>query len=685
MSAYTTHDIRNIALVGQSGAGKTTLAEALLYHSGVIQAQGSIERGDTVCDFEALEQKYQHSLNSALATISKDGKHINLIDTPGLHDFFGLAFGVLQAVETAAIVINAESGIEPAVHTMMQHARDDERCRMIIINKIDSPQVKLEELVEEIREQFGAECLPLNLPSASGDKVVDCFFTLEGDETQFSSVAEAHTNIVDQVVEMDEELMEVYLEQGEELNPEQLHDPFEKALREGHLVPICFVSSATGVGIKQLLRIITQLMPDPTEGNPPHFMRCEGEQPVPIEINPESGGHAIAHVFKVSNDPFRGKLGVFRIHQGNISPNSQLYIGDARKPFKVSHLLQLQGKDHQEMGKGVPGDICAVARVEEVFRDAVLHDSHDEDKLVLEPEKFPMPLFGLALIPRKRSDDQKLSDALRKLESEDPCLKLDHNSQANETVIRGLGDLHLRVTLEKLEERYNVSVDTRPPSIAYRETITGSAEGHHRHKKQTGGAGQFGEVYLRVEPLPRGEGFQFVDGIKGGVIPGSLIPAVEKGIHHALEEGFVAGYPIQDVKVTVYDGKYHAVDSKEIAFVNAGRKAFETALEKARPVLLEPMVNIKVTVLGDSMGDIAADLSTRRGRVSGTEAATAGRMVISGVVPLAELDDYSSKLKSMTAGEGSYEIEFSHYDPLPGNLQQEMAKKFQRGQNSDSD
>jgi elongation factor G len=685
MSAHTTHDIRNIALVGQSGAGKTTLVEALLYHSGVIQAQGSIERGDTVCDFEPLEKKYQHSLNSALATISKDGKHINLIDTPGLHDFFGLAFGVLQAVETAAVVINAESGIEPAVHTMMQHAQDDERCRMIIINKIDSPQVKLEELVEEIRDQFGAECLPLNLPSASGDKVVDCFFTLEGDETQFSSVAKAHTNIIDQVVEMDEELMELYLEQGEELNPEQLHDPFEKALREGHLIPICFVSATTGVGIRQLLRIFTQLMPDPTEGNPPHFMKCEGEQPVPIEINPESGSHAIAHVFKVSNDPFRGKLGVFRIHQGNISPNSQLYIGDARKPFKVSHLLQLQGKDHQEMGKGVPGDICAVARVEEVFRDAVLHDSHDEDKLVLEPERFPMPLFGLALIPKKRSDDQKLSDALRKLESEDPCLRLDHDSQANETVIRGLGDLHLRVTLEKLEERYNVSVDTRPPSIPYRETITGSAEGHHRHKKQTGGAGQFGEVYLRVEPLPRGEGFKFVDEIKGGVIPGSLVPAVEKGIHHALEEGFVAGYPIQDVKVSVYDGKYHAVDSKEIAFVTAGRKAFEAALEKARPVLLEPMVNIKVTVLGDSMGDIAADLSTRRGRVSGTEAATAGRMVISGVVPLAELDDYSSKLKSMTAGEGSYEIEFSHYDPVPGNLQQDMAKKFQQGRSSDSD
>jgi len=368
------------------------------------------------------------------------------------------------------------------------------------------------------------------------------------------------------------------------------------------------------------------------------------------------------------------------VHQGTVTPNSQLFVGDARKPFKVSHLLRLQGNEQTEMSQGIPGDICAVARVEEIFRDAVLHDSHDEDHYHLQPESFPMPLFGLALIPKNRSDDQKLSDALRKLESEDPCLKLEHDNQANETVIRGLGDLHLRVILEQLEERYNVHVDTQPPSIPYRETISSPAEGHHRHKKQTGGAGQFGEVYLRVEPLPRGEGFEFVDAVKGGVIPGSLIPAVEKGVQHALEEGFIAGYPVQDVKVTVYDGKYHAVDSKEIAFVTAGRKAFETALEKARPIILEPMVTIRVEVQGEAMGDITADLSTRRGRVSSTDAAIGGHMVILGLVPLAELDDYSSRLKSLTGGEGSYEISFSHYDPVPQNIQQQLANAFQQRQ-----
>ena len=682
MPAYTTQDIRNIALVGQSGAGKTTLAEALLYHAGAIQNQGTIERGDTVCDFESQEQNYKHTLNSSLAWFEKDGRHINLIDTPGLADFFGRAFGVLQAVETAAVVINAEAGIEPAAQAMMEHAREDELCRIIIINKIDSTEANLEKLVADIGDIFGKQCLPLNLPTANG-KVIDCFFRPDGAETLFSSVAEAHTTIVDQVVEMDEELMEIYLEQGADLKPEQLHDPFEKALREGHLVPICFVSATTGAGIDQLIEVMVRLMPDPLEGNPPHFMKGEGEKAKQVEISIDENAHAIAHVFKITNDPFRGRMSMFRVHQGTITPNSQLYIGDARKPFKVTHLLRIQGKEQSEMGQAIPGDICAVSRVEEIDRDAVLHDSHDEDNFHLQPESFPMPLFGLALIPQNRSDDQKLSDALRKLESEDPCLRTEHDTQANETVIRGLGDLHLRVILEQLESRFNVHVDTKPPSIPYRETISAEAEGHHRHKKQTGGAGQFGEVYLKVAPLPRGEGFVFVDEVKGGAIPGALIPAVEKGVQQALEDGVIAGYPIQDIKVTVYDGKFHTVDSKEIAFVTAGRKAFETALENAKPVILEPIVNIRITVMGNSVGDITADLSTRRGRVSTTDTASGGRMVIIGLVPMAELDDYSSRLKSITGGEGTCEISFSHYDPVPYEIQQRLAAAFKEQQSTE--
>ena len=677
MPAYTTQDIRNIALVGQSGAGKTTLVEALLYHAGVIQNQGSIERGDTVCDFDPQEKRYEHSLDAALAHLQIENTHVNLLDTPGLIDFFGRAFGVLQAAETTAVVINAETGIEPATLAMMEHAKSDDLCRAIIINKIDADNIDLEGLLKRVRETFGDVCLPLNLPAAEKGKVVDCFFTPDGDPTAFSSVAEAHTNIVDQVVEMDEQLMELYLEQGEELKSAQLHDPFEAALRDGHLIPVCFVSAKSGAGIKQLLKIITRLLPDPTEGNPPHFLKGEAPKAKPVEVLPDPDRHVVAHVFKVSNDPFRGKLGMFRVYQGTITPNTQLFIGDSRKPFKPSHLYRIQGNGQTEMAQAIPGDICAVARVDEIFRDAVLHDSHDEDNFHLQPEQFPMPLFGLAVIPQKRGDEQKLSDALLKIASEDPCLTIEHDTQANEMVIRGMGELHLRVILEQLSERYNVAVETRPPSIPYRETISASAEGHHRHKKQTGGAGQFGEVSLRVAPLPRGEGFVFVDEVKCGVIPGQFIPAVEKGVRLALEEGFIAGYPIQDLQVTVYEGKYHAVDSKEIAFVMAGKKAFHDALEKARPIVLEPVVNISITASGDAMGDITADLSVKRGRIHNTEMTPDGRMVIHGQAPLAELESYSTKLKSMTGGEGTYEISFSHYDPVPENIQRSLAEKHQ--------
>ncbi len=677
MPAYTTHDIRNIAFVGQSGAGKTTLIETLLHHSGMIKTRGEISKGTTVCDFDPQEKQYQHSLNSALAYIDTQGKHINLLDTPGLADFFGRTFGVLQAAETAAIVINAENGIELATKAMMEHAQQDKLCRMIIINRIDAEEIDLEALVSEIKEAYGNECLPLNLPAASGDRVIDCFFNPEGDTTLFSSVAEAHATIIDQVVEVDEELMEIYLEQGEELSPAQLHAPFEKALREGHLIPICFTSAEAGTGIAELLDIVIQLMPDPTEGNPPHFLKGEGVEAKPVSVTASPSEHVIAHVFKISNDPFKGKLGIFRNYQGTITHSTQLYIGDARKPLRTTHLLQLQGESITEIDHAIPGDICAISRVDELFLDAVLHDSHDEDNFHLQPETFPMPLFGLALTPKTRGEEQKLSDALNKLQSEDYCLRVEHNAQANETVVRSLGELHLRVVLEQLEQKYKITLDTHPPSIPYRETICSPNNGHYRHKKQTGGAGQFGEVYLKVAPQERGSGFEFVNEIKGGVIPGQFIPAVEKGVRHALDEGYCAGFPMEDIKVTLVDGKYHNVDSKEIAFVTAGKKALQNAMDGAKPVVLEPIVTIQVTAQGDTVGDITADLSTRRGRISNTEAGLAGQIRVIGEVPLAEIESYSTRLKSITGGKGSYDISFSHYDLVPASKQKELARTHQ--------
>ncbi|MDZ7750448.1 MAG: elongation factor G [Gammaproteobacteria bacterium] len=672
MPQYRTEDIRNIALVGYGGAGKTTLVEALLHQAGTIPAPGNVEKGTTVCDYDPLEQRLGHSLEPAVVSLDTDGRHINILDTPGSPDLIGRAVSVLPAVETVLVVVDADAGIEITTQRMMEMAAKRNLCRMVVINKIDHADNDIPGLLARLQETFGAECLPINLPADGGARVLDCFFQPGGEATDFSSVAAAHTAIIDQVVEVDEALMEVYLEQGQELRPEQLHDPFEQALRDGHLIPVCFTAAATGAGVAELLNIMVRLMPNPTEGNAPPFLKGEGKQARPVTVVPDPQRHVVAHVFRVSHDNFMGKTGLFRVHQGTVTPNSQLFVGDARKPFKVGHLLKVQGRDSREVSIGVPGDICAVAKVDDLHFDAVLHDSHDEDHFHLKSIDCPAPMYGLAIEVNQHGEEKRLSDALHKLADEDPCLRVEHNAQANETVIRGQGELHLKVVLEKMAERFNIHADTHPPSIPYRETIGALADGHARHKKQTGGAGQFGEVYLRVEPLEQGQGLLFEDAVVGGAIPSVFIPAVEKGVRQVAEEGAVAGFPMQDLRVTVYDGKHHPVDSKEVAFVAAGRKAFLDAVAKARPVVMEPIVNIRIDAPAASTGDITGDLAGMRGRINGTTALANGRVRVMGQVPLSELEAYQSRLKSVTGGEGTFLMDFSHYEAVPPKVQQEL-------------
>jgi elongation factor G len=673
---YSTQDIRNIALVGQAGAGKTLLAEALLAQSGAIRSKGSLARGTTVCDFDPQEKALLHSLDAAICGLETQGKRVNVIDTPGFPDFMGRTLSALEAVETAVIVVSAVNGVETMTERMMDFAKQRGLCRLIVVNKIDSREARTREVLDEIRENFGRACLPLNLPADGGASVVDCFFRPDGQPTDFSSCSEAHTQIIDQVVEVDEELMAVYLEQGEELSPDQLHDPFEKALREDHLVPICFCSAETGAGIPELLEVLARLAPNPAEGNPPPFLKGQGESAERVQVSPDPSKHVIAHVFKVTIDPFVGKLGIFRVHQGTVKAGAQLLVGDARKPVKLAHIYQLQGKDHVEIQQGVPGDICAVPKIDEIFFDAVLHDSHDEDHYHLKSVTFPPAMLGLAIRSEKRGDEQKLSEGLHRLTAEDPCVRVEHHVAQNETVLYGLGDLHLRVMLQKLTERFGVAVKTSPPSVPYRETITRPAEGHCRHKKQTGGAGQFGEVYLRIEPLARGAGFEFVDDVVGGAIPGQFIPAVEKGVRQVLTEGAIAGFELQDVRVSVYDGKHHAVDSKEVAFVSAGRKAFVEAIRSAGPIVLEPIVRVAISTPAAAIGDVTSDLATRRARINGQDSLAGGRAEITALVPLAELQDYLSRLKALTGGEGTYTMDLSHYDPVPPRKQQELVAAF---------
>ncbi len=672
MTVYATEDIRNIAIVGHAGSGKTTLTEALLFEAGASTSKGSVEKGNTVSDFDALEQQAQHSLSTALVNLDYQGKHINIIDIPGYPDFLGQTLSVLPAVETVALVINAQNGIESNTRRLMDWAEDHHFCHMIIINKIDAEDHDLPKLLDQIQESFGKQCLPINLPAKGHKGIVDCFFKPSG-EAEFSSMSEAHTALVDQVVEVDEKLMELYLEQGE-VSPEQLHDPFEEALRDDHLVPVCFVSARDGTGVKELLEIFAKLMPNPTEGTA-HPLIDEDHDST-LDPDPKKGKHVLAHVFKVSYDPFVGKLAMFRIYQGKITKDSQLFIDDQPKPFKVGHLFRVQGKDYAETNVGVAGDICAIAKIDDVHIDAILHDSHDEDHVHAPDADVPKPMAGVAIDAKSRGDEQKIADALEKLAAEDPCLEVEQNVNTNETILRGLGDLHLRIALERIKERYNVEVDTHTPTIAYRETINAPAEGHYRHKKQTGGAGQFGEVFLRIEPLPRDSGFEFVNKVVGGVIPGGLIPAVEKGVRQAIAKGALAGFSIQDVRVTVYDGKHHSVDSNEVSFVTAGRKAFLSACAKAKPMVLEPIVRIDVTAPSSNMGDISGDLASRRGRINDTENLSNGMIKVNAQVPLAELTNYQSRLKSMTGGEGAFSMELASYEPVPAETQKKLAAGF---------
>lgn len=674
MPNYRTEDIRNITFVGHSGSGKTSLVEALLVKSGTIGEAGTVERGTTTTDHDPLEKEYQNSLDSALASLDFEGIHINMIDTPGFPDFRGPTVTGMAATETTALVINAHNGIELSTRRLMRRAKGRRLCRIIVINKIDQEGVNLKKLVQQIREEMGPECLPVNLPAEQLSTVRDCFFGTEGD-TDIFSLAEAHEAIIDQVIEVNEALMEKYLE-GEELSRDELHDAFEQALREGHVVPICFTSAQTSAGLGEFLRFVKRLLPNPTEGNAPPIMKGRGKEAKQVEISSDPGGHVIAHVFKITNDPFVGKMSIFRIYQGTVQPDTQLFIGESRKPFKVGHLFKVQGAKHEEVDCGIPGDMCAVAKVDDIHYDAILHDSHEEDNFYLKPVNFPQPMFGLAIEPSSRGQEQKLAQAITKLTEEDPCFRVEHNQELNETVIRGLGELHMRIMLQRMNSRFNVQVDTRPPRIAYRETITRASEGHYRHKKQTGGAGQFGEVFLRVRPLARGEGFEFINKVVGGSIPTNLIPAVEKGIRSVIDEGAIAGYQLQDMEVEVYDGKFHPVDSKEIAFVIAGKQAFLDAIRNAGPQILEPIVSVDVTVPDTVMGDVTGNLAGRRARISGTEALGAGQVTITADMPLSALSDYHTELKSMSQGQGSFTMEFSHYDPVPHDVQRKLEADF---------
>ncbi len=678
MAATNTADIRNILLAGHAGSGKTTLVERLLFTAGAIGRMGTVEDGNTVSDFTDFERKQHHSLASSIVHFTQEGKLINLIDTPGLSDFIGHAIAAYPAAETVAVMIDAAKGIETGTRRLLSVAAERNLPRMILINKIDAHELDLEGLVNQIQETFGGSCLPINLPTKDCSAIVDVFSHETSDsETVFSSVPEAHTKILDQVVEVDEELMESYLEGGgDNLPKEKVHAAFEQALREGHLVPICFISAREDIGIKELLSLFVEQCPNPAEGNPRTFLRGEGDEQTEFHAEPNHSKPLLAHVFKVSADPFVGKLGIFRVHQGTLKAKDTVYINDAKKAIRIGHLFRLNGKEHTEVDELGPGEIGGTTKVDEIEFNGVLH-SDAGDVMRLLPLPLPKPMYGLAVEIPNHKDESKFGPAVAKLQSEDPTFVVERVAATHQTVARGMGELHLRIILDRLKEQFGIEVETETPKVAYKESIQGKAEGHHRHKKQSGGSGEFGEVYLRVAPLPpdHPDGFEFENVVVGGNIPKNFMPAIEKGVRQVLAEGAIAGYPLGGVRVEVYDGKHHPVDSKEVAFMKAGRLAFIDAIKKASPSLLEPFVEVEITAPSDNMGDIAGDIATKRGRVQDSQV-NGDICVVKAVAPLSELMNYTNELKSITGGAGSFAMDFSHDETAPPHIQQEIVAAY---------
>lgn len=681
----TPANVRNICLCGSPASGKTSITERLLFAAGATKRVGTIAEGTTVSDFTDEERHHKHSLQPAFLHFGFEGHDVHLIDTPGLGDFMGHAIACFPACETIAVTIDALKGIDSVARRLMAVAEQRGIPRLIIVNKIDEFNADLPALVESIRETFGAICLPINLPSLKGAKVINVFehdgTDAVGNQADFSSVKEAHKRIVEQVIEVDDELTMEYLEKGEGagFDPEKLHAAFEKALEQAHLVPICFCSAKTGAGIDDLLHVFASLCPSPVEVNPPEFVRREkeGEPEVEWHAKPDPKAPLLAHVFKVVTDPFVGKLGIFRVHQGTLKAKSDILIDEIKKPVRIAHLFKLQGKEHLEVSEVGPGEIAAISKVDELHFNCVLHDSHEFDSVHLNPLQLPKPLFGLAVELKNHADETKFSTISHRLMLEDPCFHVDRIGATGQTVLRGLGELHLRVILEKFKAA-GIDVTTSTPKVAYKETISAKADGHHRHKKQTGGSGQFGEVFLRIEPLPADHptGFEFVSEVVGGTVPRQYWPAVEKGVRQVMSDGAFAGYPMFGIRCALYDGKYHDVDSKEIAFVTAGKKAFIDAITKARPKLLEPFVMLEVNAPSRYMGDIAGHLSTKRGRVQDSNVIAGDVCVVRAIAPLAELQNYTNELKSMTGGAGTYTMDHSHDEATPPQVQAAVMAAF---------
>jgi elongation factor G len=683
--------IRNICLCGHGAAGKTTIADSLLAMTGAVSGHPGVATGTSICDFDPEEKHHKYSIEAACVHFTHKNTHFNLVDTPGYPDFIGQTIGAMHGVDNALVVINAHSGIAVNTRRTFNEAGKLGLGRMIVVNKMDDENIRFEELVESIREMWGSQCVLFNVPIGHGPDFKGVVSTLHVPADTSGALVDPssiHDALIESIIEVDEAVMERYFE-GTMPTDEELSRLIVRAVSSGSLIPIVCCSGKSGKGLAELLDAVITCCPSAAErlvkGN------SNGNE---VEVKPDPGGPVVAQVFKTRIDPFVQKLSFLRIYSGTLKRDATVSASGSRKGIKLGQVLRVQGETTSPVDAAGAGDIVAVAKMEDLHTGTVLGD------VGLPAIRFPTPMVSLAVSPKSRGDETKLSAALHKIVEEDPTFHLDRDAQTKELVMTGMSELHLGIIQERLKRRDKLEVETRQPRIAFRETIQSPAEGSYRHKKQSGGRGQFGEVHIRMFPLARGtdiaayatkarfhsmkevhydekSNFLWIDSVVGGSIPSNFLPAIGKGFAERIANGVIAGYPVQDLCIEVHFGKYHDVDSSEAAFKTAARQAFKQVFEQARPGLLEPVVRLDITVPEANMGDVYSDMSSRGGRVSGSNPAGGNFTTVHCEVPLREVTTYARTLSSMTGGLGSYSMEFSHYDVMPANVQQDVISKAQ--------
>jgi elongation factor G len=673
--AYSVEDIRNIVLIGHGGTGKTNLVETMLFKTGAITRRGSVDEGTATADFTPEERDRKNSIDAASVHLSFKGKEFNVIDAPGYPDYFGQVVSSLPAVETAVLVVAAANGVELNTIRTWNAARKAGMAGLVVINKMDGDNINLPEVIKAVKEIVGVSCVPFNLPIGQGASFKGVFDVLAGGAAPAGVIGDpvaAHSEAMDAVVEVDDALLEKYLETGR-VEPEELATTLSKAVLTGALVPMLFAAGRADLGVEELLTILSNVAPSPAARV---RKALKGETEVEVAADPK--GPFAAFLFKSMTDPYVGKLSFVRVYRGTLSGDMSFFNVRTGSKHRVGHVYRMQGKEQKEIPQAIPGDIIALAKIEQVeVNDSLTAES---EPVVFPAIEFPRPMVSLAVRPKNRGDEQRIAGALNKLAEEDRTFRVNRDAQTSELVITGMSSLHLDIMLQRLKNRFDVEVTTSEPKIPYKETIMATADARYRHKKQTGGRGQYGEVFIKIEPLERGAGFEFVDEVVGGRVPNQYIPAVEKGVREQLAKGIIAGCVVEDVRVRLYDGSYHPVDSSEAAFKMAASKAFQEAFMMAKPVLLEPIVNLEISIPSEFMGDVTGDINSRRGRITGMEQGPGGVQILKATAPLSEVMRYATELRSMTGGRGAFTLEFSHYDVVPQRIAEHVIAQAKKEQ-----